>query len=137
MRGEGIRESGAFLLGKRSNGSSRIVDFILYDDLDPHCLDNGIICFDGRYFGLLWEQCKHRHLSVIADVHTHPGCSRQSDSDRAHPMIAQAGHVAIILPKFARSPVRRTDIGIYQYHGAKKWDMIPADQRCAFFYIGI
>jgi hypothetical protein len=47
------RESGAFLLGHRKDGRARIVDFILYDDLDPHALDTGIVRFDGRHFGAL------------------------------------------------------------------------------------
>ena len=76
------RESGAFLLGYRRDGRARIVDFILYDDLDPHALDTGIVRFDGRHFGALWDICKQRGLSVIADVHVHPGASGQSDSDR-------------------------------------------------------
>jgi len=39
------RESGAFLLGYIENDQARIVDFVLYDDLDPHALDTGIIRF--------------------------------------------------------------------------------------------
>lgn len=136
-RGRYVRESGAFLLGLRGNRCSRIIDFVLYDDLDPNCIDSGIIRFDGRYFGLLWDQCKQRGLTVIADVHTHPGYSQQSDSDQAHPMIARAGHIAIILPYFAKHPVRRMDIGIYRYRGAKRWDSIPSDQHCTFMYIGL
>jgi hypothetical protein len=35
------RESGAFLLGRQPpEGPARIVDFVLYDDLDPISLDN-------------------------------------------------------------------------------------------------
>jgi hypothetical protein len=34
------RESGAFLLAARANDRTRITDFILYDDLDPHALDS-------------------------------------------------------------------------------------------------
>ena len=75
------RESGAFLLGYRSQGRVRIVDFILYDDLDPHALDTGIVHFDGRYFGALWDICKRR--GMIADVHVHPTGSNQSGSDRS------------------------------------------------------
>ena len=51
------RESGAFLLGHRHGERARIVDFVLYDDLDPYSLDSGIIRFDGRYFGDLWALC--------------------------------------------------------------------------------
>ena len=36
------RESGAFLLGHSEGGNVRIVDFVLYDDLDPYALDSGI-----------------------------------------------------------------------------------------------
>lgn len=137
-RGRGkIRESGAFLLGLRRNGRARIVDFVLYDDLDPRCLDSGIVHFDGCYFGTLWEQCRQCGLTIIADVHTHPGSAEQSSSDRAHPMISRAGHLAIILPYFAQSPVRRIDIGIYRYKGGKHWESIPVSQRCDFLHIGL
>lgn len=132
-----IRESGAFLLGLRRNGRSRISDFVFYDDLDPNCLDSGIIRFDGRYLGVLWEQCKQRGLTIIADVHTHPGSSEQSPSDRAHPMITRVDHLAFILPCFARSPIRRVEIGIYRYKGAKYWDTIPAGRHCDFLHIGL
>jgi hypothetical protein len=131
------RESGAFLLGCRADGAARIVDFILYDDLDPHALDTGIVRFDGRYFGELWDICKRRGLSVVADVHVHPGGSGQSTSDRAHPMISRAGHIALILPEFARAPVRRDSIGMYRYLGNKNWDAVPAGARRSFLHIGV
>ena len=67
------RESGAFLLGRREDDRARVVDFVLYDDLDPHCLDSGIVRFNGRYFSELWAICKARSLSVVADIHVHPG----------------------------------------------------------------
>ncbi len=131
------RESGAFLLGQRREGSARIVDFILYDDLDPQALDSGIVRFDGRYFGDLWDICKRRDLSVVADVHVHPGTSSQSDSDQDHPMISRAGHVALVLPNFARSPIRTETIGMYRYLGGKRWHTIPAAARRRFLHIGL
>lgn len=131
------RESGAFLLGIREGGSARIMDFVLYDDLDPHALDSGIVRFDGRYFSELWAICKSRGLTVVADVHVHPGGSGQSDSDRAHPMISQAGHIALILPRFATGTQPRRDIGIYRYLGGKKWETVQQTARRQFFHIGL
>ena len=137
-RGRGSsRESGAFLLGRRRGHRVRVTNFVLYDDLDPRCLDSGIVRFDGRYFGALWDICKERDLAVVADVHVHPGSERQSDSDRAHPMIARAGHLALILPRFAAAPVRRADVGIYRYRGAKQWDVVSPEQRRTFLFIAI
>ncbi len=135
-RGES-RESGAFLLGYiEPKGAARIADFVLYDDLDLHSLDSGIVRFDGKYFGRLWAICRERKLTVVADVHVHPGESEQSNSDRAYPMVSQAGHIALILPRFARSPLFREEIGIYRYLGGGAWHTVPHTQRRAFFNIG-
>ncbi|MEA2896565.1 MAG: hypothetical protein QOJ84_2180 [Bradyrhizobium sp.] len=131
------RESGAFLLGYRQDGRARIVDFVLYDDLDLHALDTGIVRFDGRHFGALWDICKRRGLSVVADIHVHPAGSGQSQSDCAHPMISRAGHLALILPDFARPPIRTERIGVYRYLGDKRWHTVPANARSAFLHIGL
>ena len=130
------RESGAFLIGYRQGKRARFVDFVLYDDLDPYCLDSGIVRFDGRYFGDMWAICKARGLTVVADVHVHPGSAGQSESDREHPMISCADHIALILPCFGVAPLPRREIGIYLYKGAKQWAAVPAPERRSFFHIG-
>lgn len=123
-RGGGERESGAFLLGKV--GENQISEFVCYDDLDPHCLDKGIITFDGRGYVPLWQLCKEKGLTVLADVHTHPGqWVGQSRSDSNHPMIAQSGHIAIILPEYAQTKsLTLKDAGVYEYLGNKKWKTV-------------
>jgi hypothetical protein len=137
-RGEGVRESGAFLLGRKDvSGRRRIVDFALYDDVDPYALDTGIVHLDGRHFGKVWDVCRRRALAVVADIHTHPGSARQSVSDRAHPIIARAGHVALIIPDFAAPPVKREALGIYRYGGGGRWETIPHARCCQFFHVGL
>lgn len=131
------RESGAFLLGYELEGRKRIVDYVLYDDLDPRSLDTGIVHFNGRYFSDLWAICDVRRLSVVADIHVHPGSAQQSSSDRDHPMISQAGHLAMILPDFAAAPLARRDVGIYEYLGRKQWRTIPPNDRALYFHIGL
>jgi hypothetical protein len=137
-RGYGRRESGAFLLGHWETASRcRVVDYLLYDDIDPHALDTGIVRLDGRHFGKLWDLCKTRGVVVVADVHTHPGGSGQSASDQANPIIARTGHLALIVPRFAAAPVRRLQVGMYRYLGAGSWHTVAADQRRRFFHIGL
>jgi hypothetical protein len=69
-------------------------------------------------------------------VHTHPGGARQSSSDRAHPIIARAGHLALIVPNFAALPVKREALGIYRYGGAGRWETVPDHRHREFFHIG-
>jgi hypothetical protein len=136
-RGEGHHESGAFLLG-RQYGRRRVVErFVYYDDLDPHALDTGIVIFDGSGFGPLWSLCRQSGLKVVADVHTHGPVARQSPEDRDNPMIAQPGHIALIVPELARHVVGATALGVYEYQGEHRWHDYSGPRAGRFFYIGV
>jgi proteasome lid subunit RPN8/RPN11 len=120
-RGFGKRETGAFLLG---NGTeNEITTFICYNDLDPHAFDSGIIIFNGDGYIPLWEYCSKQNLKVLADIHTHPGdWTGQSSSDMKHPMIAQKGHIALIVPQFATKRNQLLNgVGIHEFLGKQQW----------------
>jgi len=121
MRTRGRHESGAFLLGVNRRGVRTIQQFLYYDDVDPDCFRNGIVEFDGRWLGKVWELCRKSNMDVVADVHVHPGGCDQSSSDRHNPIIAETGHLALILPHFAARARMPGKIGIYEYLGSRQW----------------
>lgn len=138
-RGRGSRESGAFLLGQLRGRRRFITDFLYYDEVDPNALDTGMIDFNGAYYGRLWSLCRSRNLRVVADVHTHPGAARASITDLANPMVAQPGHVAVIIPNFAQQDFtfcRRVEYGVYEYLGEGQWRDHSDQAHGAFLYIG-
>jgi proteasome lid subunit RPN8/RPN11 len=121
-RGRGVRESGAFLLGAGEPGSVRVTRWLAFDELDPKCL-NGAISIRGEAFNGLWKICRQESLRVIADVHTHPGRHvAQSAIDQSNPMVAQRGHVAVIVPGFARGRPAPEHVGVHIYRGDRSWD---------------
>jgi proteasome lid subunit RPN8/RPN11 len=122
-RGGGKRESGAFILGDRNGSVDRARIFVPYDELDPAAFESGIIRFGSSGYPKLWEICRKRKQRVVADVHAHPSTwVNQSDSDQAHPMIPEAGHLAIILPNFAdTSWWTLTGVGLHEYLGSRRW----------------
>lgn len=115
------RESGAFLLGSDDGRGKRILEFVFYDDIDPHALDTGIVVFAGNRLPVLWEHCRARGYRVVADIHVHPGGYGQSASDRADPVMPRAGHIALILPHFADRQTLPGSIGMYEYLGNGDW----------------
>lgn len=135
-RTEGRHESGAFLLGKCDENRRSISRFVYYDDLDPHSLDTGIVVFDGAGYGPLWQLCRETGLTVVADVHTHPGCEYQSSTDRDNPMIAKLGHMALIVPHFAEQVFMPTQLSIYEYQGEHRWHDWSGSDAGKLFYIG-
>jgi proteasome lid subunit RPN8/RPN11 len=133
-RGGGYREAGAFLLGRRVGDTRVVEDFILYDDVDPTAL-RGIIVFDAGRIDLVWARCAELGMEVVADIHTHPAGFGQSSTDRAHPMIPQKGHLALIMPNFAQRAFEPPQLGIYEYRGRDGWIDHSASGR-RFFRIG-
>ncbi len=120
-RTENRHESGAFLLGQRKESDRRALRLIYYDELDPAAYDSGICILHADAFSRLWDRCSELEMTVVADAHVHPFGAGQSWSDRENPMIARAGHIAIILPRMARPPVRRWAVGVYEYLGDHRW----------------
>ncbi|MDA4848784.1 hypothetical protein [Hoeflea poritis] len=136
-RGAGRHEAGVFLLGVDIAGKKEVRDVVFYDDLDPHAYDTGVCVLHGDAFARLWSICREKGLTVVADAHTHPGLAFQSQSDRTNPMVARKGHIAIIIPNFARWPIERTELGVYEYAGAHTWHDRSGRKASRFFYRGL
>lgn len=120
-RTEDRHESGAFLLGRIDGSERRATQAAYYDDLEPKAYEHGICTLGSRAFARLWDLCAESGLAVVADVHVHFANARQSRVDMRNPMIAQPGHLALILPDMARPPIRLNSLGIYEYLGSHQW----------------
>ena len=117
----GSREAGVFLLSSAEEGTRRVVRAAYFDDLDPKCLV-GSICIRASGFSKLWDICDAEELRVIADIHTHPSAwVAQSCTDRANPMIAREGHLALIVPHYGTRPVQAKEVGVHEYRGDRGW----------------
>lgn len=116
------QESGAFLLGREiAPGQHRIIDFVFYDDIDANALASGVVVIRQTALPRLWAICRERGYGVVADIHVHPAGCWQSDSDQANPVMPRAGHIAMILPNFARGNPEPGAIGIYEFLGGRSW----------------
>ena len=120
-RGERRHEAGAFLLGTRAGNLREVQDVVFYDDLDPAAYSSGVCILHAPAFAALWSMCRARGLTVVGDVHTHPGGAFQSEADRTNPMVAREGHIAIIVPNYAAGRPDPATLGVFEYLGDHSW----------------
>jgi proteasome lid subunit RPN8/RPN11 len=120
-RGQRRHEAGAFLLGARTGELREVQNVIFYDELDPDAYSSGVCILHAPAFAALWSMCRARGLTVVGDIHTHPGGAFQSEADRTNPMVAREGHIAIIVPNFATGRPARETLGIFEYRGGHAW----------------
>lgn len=136
-RGQRRHEAGVFLLGVEKVRRLEVKDVVFYDDLDPDAYKTGVCVLHGDAFAKLWAVCRERGLTVVADVHTHGAAAVQSHSDRTNPMVARAGHIAIIVPNMARRPIQHAALGIYEYCGQHEWTNRSGKNAKPYFYVGL
>lgn len=120
-QGRGTRESGAFLLGLKASAGRVVTGFLPYEELQADALQEDYVSLSAASFSKLWAVCQEHNLSVVADVHTHRFGPQQSRSDKTNPMVALAGHVALIVPHFAQGNIQLADIGVHVYQGSHRW----------------
>ena len=134
-RGQGRRESGAFLLGRVRPGVKEVVMWLPYDEMDPSSLNYDYVRIRTLSFSKLWNSCEANRLVVVGDIHTHPLGPRQSPSDKANPMVSVAGHIALIAPRFAIGNVAPIDVSVNVYLGAGKWASHEGQQAASLIVL--
>lgn len=131
--GRGVKESGAFLLGKQEGSRRLVTSYLMYDKVAPESSrSHAYVAFTAEEMARAWEHCYATGQQVVADVHTHPFGPAQSVSDRAHPIVSVASHVALIVPNFAQGSPQPRDLGVHLFGGAGRWhSMFNHDAQAA------
>lgn len=135
--GRSLKEAGAFLLGTTVGATRKVKSYLMYDVIAPtSSSEHDYVVLTGEEMAAAWDHCYRVGLEVVADVHTHPMGPRQSVSDRAHPMVSVAGHVALIVPWFAMREPMPADLGVHVFHGSSRWtSMFGEDAQSAIALI--
>ena len=129
-QGAGVRESGAFLLGLETDAGRVVLRFLPYEQLQADAFSHDYVSLKADSFAKLWEVCRAAGMTVVADVHTHPFGPGQSRADRTNPMVALKGHIALIVPRFAKGNPRPRDLGLYVYQGNHQWTSYSGSNVC-------
>lgn len=127
--GRGVKESGAFLLGTIDDCRRCVTSYLMYDKVATQSSQqHAYVAFTAEEMARAWDHCYAVGLEVVADVHTHPLGPVQSQSDRAHPIVSIAGHVALIVPNFAKGASAPWDLGVHLFGGCGKWQSMFREQ---------
>lgn len=120
--GQGIKEAGAFLLGKADGQCRTVSSYLMYDTVATESSRiHSYVAFTAEEMARAWEHCYTTGLQVVADIHTHPFGPKQSITDRNHPIVSVPGHIALIVPYFAIRNPQPIDLGIHLFEGAGQW----------------
>jgi hypothetical protein len=69
---------------------------------------------------LLYEH----QLTLIAQVHSHPGAAYHSDTDDAYPIVTVQGGLSIVVPNFGHDAFDLDDWAVYRLSDKNEWKLL-------------
>lgn len=121
-RGGGVREAACVWLGTRSGTVEHAFDVVYLDDLPGTTARRVQHRTSREGVDMLLACARDRKMSLVADIHTHPGRRVDlSEIDQAHPIEFRVGLLALVLPHFATTEPDITTIGLHEYAGDGRW----------------
>lgn len=60
-------------------------------------------------------------MTLIAQIHSHPGLAYHSDTDDKYPIITTIGGVSIVIPDFGFNPISISDWAVYRLNSSSGW----------------
>lgn len=71
-----------------------------------------------------------QQLSLIAQLHSHPGSAYHSDTDDAFPVATTVGCLSIVVPSFAQEPFALSACAVYRLRPGRGWaSLTPAEAQ--------
>jgi len=68
-----------------------------------------------------------QQLTLIAQIHSHPGRAYHSETDDAYPVATTVGSLSVVVPQFARGPLRPATWAAYRLLPERGW--VALDQN--------
>ena len=69
------------------------------------------------------------HLTLVAQLHSHPADAYHSETDDAYPIVTSLGSISIVVPDFARGEIEPATWAVYRLHDPGWWPVSQEDVR--------
>ena len=74
-------------------------------------------------------------LTLIAQLHSHPGEAYHSDTDDTFSIMTREGGLSIVVPDFARQPFALDELAIYRLVSGGRWERLSPEEARALIHI--
>jgi len=117
-------------------GKSFQVEKIIFPKQYGYNLDQGLMySVDGEELHRINVWLYENKMSLIAQIHSHPGEAYHSEMDDRYPIVDTYGGISIVVPDFASGIISLKDCVIYRLSLNKTWDELKSTEIETLFQI--
>lgn len=117
--GQGREECVAYWTGPLSDRDR--VDDLLHP---VHRAARGGYEVDQQWLAETWNALGRDRRTIRVQVHTHPGPAFHSRTDDRYPVVASAGFLSLVIPRFAREPQTLADAHLAHLEADGSWSTL-------------
>lgn len=74
-------------------------------------------------------------MSLIAQIHSHPGRAYHSSTDDAYPIVATVGGISVVVPDFASRAIELSNCAVYRLSLENEWVELSENEKDNLFEI--
>jgi proteasome lid subunit RPN8/RPN11 len=120
-KGKFCLEGVALFLGKEQGDCFQVLE-VLIPKQEAYALEQGLLyAVGGEELHHLNVYLYENKLSLIAQIHSHPGKAYHSDTDDAFPIMTTVGGISIVVPNFASRPITVDSWAVYRLSKQNQW----------------
>jgi hypothetical protein len=128
LRNVGMKrfEGVALWAGIRNGVSSFKVTTTIIPKQSAYNHDQGLLyTVDGDELYKINMWLYENKLTLISQIHSHPGAAYHSDTDDAFPIVAVNGGLSIVIPDFGLGEISKDDWAVYRLYPKRGWLRLP------------
>lgn len=120
---------GVALLVGRSNDAVFDIMATIIPAQNSYQLESGLLySVPGEELFRINKLLYENQLTLIAQVHSHPGAAYHSDTDDAYPIVTVQGGLSIVVPNFGYDAFDLDDWAVYRLSDKNEWKVLGEDE---------
>ncbi len=129
LRAVGRKELEGFALwvGRSTNGVFHVDQTIIPAQSGLRFVEGVCVRVDGDELFRINQHLYAHGLSLIAQLHSHPGEAYHSETDDTYPIATTVGALSLVVPDFAVRPFALSDCAVYRLSQGGEWAELESD----------
>ena len=129
-------EGMALWAGTQDGEIFRVSVTVIPDQRHIRNADGVCVIVDGDALHRLNVRFYKEGLTLMGQIHSHPGRAYHSDTDDAYAIATAVGCLSLVVPDFARAPFTIAGSASYRLDEQARWRPLSAREACALIVVG-
>jgi hypothetical protein len=126
----------ALWVGRQEGDLFRVFETVIPRQIHHNTADGVCVIVEGDALHRLNVRLFRERLTLLGQIHSHPGRAYHSSTDDAFAIATTVGCLSLVVPDFARAPFAISRCATYRLDAAARWRQVSPRDAAAMIVVG-